>query len=216
MGNFTGRRYIGSFADPTWRCGTSSSRSSAFSLGTQHRSAAMSVAATRLFSGVRSFASSGQQAGKTNAKQASNKPTHYDILNIQPPSNPKEIKQAYLRRAKDCHPDIHGESRTAEFQRLTAAYTVLSDEGKKADYDAFGYRDYEDLTDGEKATYAFRQKTKEWRQMPRGQAAWMVFNLYIKVYIVLYIALFVLTLPLYFLWYALKLVTYPFRLLIGA
>jgi DnaJ-class molecular chaperone len=30
--------------------------------------------------------------------------THYERLGIRPPSDPKEIKLAYLKRAKACHP----------------------------------------------------------------------------------------------------------------
>jgi hypothetical protein len=63
--------------------------------------------------------------GQLRAYSTTGKPlTHYDVLRITPPSNPSEIKQAYFRRVKECHPDIHGDSKTAEFQRLTAAYTV--------------------------------------------------------------------------------------------
>lgn len=67
--------------------------------------------------------------------------THYERLGITPPSNAKEIKLAYFKKAKGCHPDIHGESKTKEFQELSAAYAVLSDEKKKAAYDASGYQD---------------------------------------------------------------------------
>jgi len=42
---------------------------------------------------------------------------------------------------KNCHPDLHGDSKTKEFQELTAAYQVLSDTRKKAAYDASGYQD---------------------------------------------------------------------------
>jgi curved DNA-binding protein CbpA len=30
--------------------------------------------------------------------------THYERLGLRPPSDPKEIKLAYLKRAKACHP----------------------------------------------------------------------------------------------------------------
>ncbi|CAD7932458.1 unnamed protein product [Amoebophrya sp. A25] len=67
--------------------------------------------------------------------------THYQRLGIDPPSNPQEIKKAYFDKARKCHPDIHGESKTKEFQELSAAYSVLSDPQKKAAYDASGYQD---------------------------------------------------------------------------
>jgi hypothetical protein len=61
--------------------------------------------------------------------------THYERLGIRPPSHTKEIKLAYLERAKACHPDIHGEGKTAEFHELTNAYQVLSDPQSKESYD---------------------------------------------------------------------------------
>ena len=51
--------------------------------------------------------------------------THYDRLGIRPPSDPKTIKSSYLKRAKECHPDIHGPSKTQEFQEVSQAFTVL-------------------------------------------------------------------------------------------
>ena len=51
--------------------------------------------------------------------------THYDRLGIRPPSDPTTIKSSYLKRAKECHPDIHGPSKTQEFQEVSQAFTVL-------------------------------------------------------------------------------------------
>jgi len=61
--------------------------------------------------------------------------THYARLGICPPSNAKEIKLAYLKQAKECHPDIHGAQKTSEFQGLSEAFSVLSNSKHKAAYD---------------------------------------------------------------------------------
>jgi len=67
--------------------------------------------------------------------------THYERLGITPPSNEKEIKLAYFKRAKECHPDLHGDDKKLEFQELSQSYQVLSDPSKKTDYDRFGNED---------------------------------------------------------------------------
>lgn len=98
--------------------------------------------------------------------------THYERLGISPPSEPKEIKMAYFKKAKECHPDIHGSSKTQEFQALSAAYSVLSNPTKKSAYDISGYQDrnydqpatggtqgpgYQDFPDINQAYETFRQ-----------------------------------------------------------
>lgn len=67
--------------------------------------------------------------------------THYERLGITPPSNEKDIKLAYFKRAKECHPDLHGDKKKREFQELSQSYQVLSDPSKKAEYDLFGNQD---------------------------------------------------------------------------
>lgn len=68
--------------------------------------------------------------------------THYDTLGIEPTSTTQEIRKAYLRRARALHPDrqlgkTETEARRAEqaMQQVNVAWNVLSDPGKKADYD---------------------------------------------------------------------------------
>jgi len=67
--------------------------------------------------------------------------THYERLGVSSTATAKEIKQAYFKLAKDCHPDLHGDKNTKEFQELSAAYSVLSDANKRSAYDASGYQD---------------------------------------------------------------------------
>lgn len=62
----------------------------------------------------------------------------YEVLEISNSATNEEIKSAYRRLARSCHPDvtIRGERKSAdEFMRVHAAYSVLSDPEKRADYD---------------------------------------------------------------------------------
>jgi tetratricopeptide (TPR) repeat protein len=63
---------------------------------------------------------------------------YYEILGIDGSSNFQQIKKAYYRRAKECHPDLFNNSsdKTEEFKRVVNAFDVLSDPEKKHRYDA--------------------------------------------------------------------------------
>lgn len=52
-----------------------------------------------------------------------------------------EIKAAYRKKAKECHPDLHQHDKTAEerFKELNEANEVLSDAEKRTRYDQFGF-----------------------------------------------------------------------------
>lgn len=52
----------------------------------------------------------------------------------------KDLKKAYLKRAKQFHPDLHPDDpkAKAKFQALTEAYDVLSDPEKRKKYDKYG------------------------------------------------------------------------------
>ncbi|KAK8819515.1 hypothetical protein WA556_002504 [Blastocystis sp. ATCC 50177/Nand II] len=59
--------------------------------------------------------------------------TYYSILGVSPTSSFEEIKKAYRKLALTCHPD---KGATPEsFQKLQEAWSVLSDETKRANYD---------------------------------------------------------------------------------
>ncbi|KAG9442609.1 hypothetical protein H6P81_018463 [Aristolochia fimbriata] len=60
----------------------------------------------------------------------------YDVLGITAGATRQEIKAAYRRLARVCHPDVRKDAASeAEFMRIHAAYATLSDPEKRADYD---------------------------------------------------------------------------------
>ncbi len=66
---------------------------------------------------------------------------YYEVLGVSKSSQPDEIKKAYRRLAKQYHPDINPDNKEAEakFKEVNEAYSVLSDEQKRNQYDRFGH-----------------------------------------------------------------------------
>ncbi|KAL6224488.1 hypothetical protein ACLB2K_003343 [Fragaria x ananassa] len=65
----------------------------------------------------------------------------YDILGIPASSTCHEIKTAYRRLARVCHPDVAAEDSSAdEFMKIHDAYSTLSDPEKRAEYDQKTFR----------------------------------------------------------------------------
>jgi curved DNA-binding protein len=58
---------------------------------------------------------------------------HYQILGVSKDASPDEIKKSYRKLASVNHPDKGGD--TATFQRIQAAYDVLSDPQQRQQYD---------------------------------------------------------------------------------
>ena len=65
---------------------------------------------------------------------------YYEILGVDKSIPQKDVKRAYLKRAKQFHPDLHPDDpkAKAKFQALTEAYDVIGDPDKRAKYDKYG------------------------------------------------------------------------------
>jgi len=63
----------------------------------------------------------------------------YETLSVSESASADEIKKAYRKLARKYHPDINkDESAVDKFKEINAAYEVLSDAEKKAQYDQYG------------------------------------------------------------------------------
>lgn len=65
---------------------------------------------------------------------------YYDLLKVSTGATPSEVKKAYYKEARQCHPDKNpgDEAATAKFQQLSRVYQVLSDPELRKKYDKEG------------------------------------------------------------------------------
>lgn len=61
---------------------------------------------------------------------------YYAVLGVDPTESLQGIQAAYRKLAKQCHPDRAGVEGKEKFQAIQEAYEVLSDPGKRKEYDA--------------------------------------------------------------------------------
>ena len=70
---------------------------------------------------------------------------YYEILGTIKSASPEEIKKAYRKVAIKYHPDKNRGDKAAEakFKEASEAYHVLSDKGRRTNYDQFGHAAFE-------------------------------------------------------------------------
>lgn len=66
---------------------------------------------------------------------------YYEVLSVERTIDAAGLKSAYRKLAMEHHPDRNGgsEESMARFKEISEAYTVLSDEQKRAAYDRYGH-----------------------------------------------------------------------------
>ena len=66
---------------------------------------------------------------------------YYEVLGVSKDATEAEIKSAYRKKAKECHPDLHPDDKDAaeRFREVNEANEVLSDPEKRKRYDQFGF-----------------------------------------------------------------------------
>lgn len=72
----------------------------------------------------------------------SEKRDYYEVLGVERDADERTIKRAFLRLARTLHPDVNSSPDAEQrFKEVNEAYSVLSDERKRANYDRFGTPD---------------------------------------------------------------------------
>ncbi len=66
---------------------------------------------------------------------------YYDVLGVRRDADKAEIKKAFRKVARECHPDVNPEDPAceAQFKEAAEAYEVLSDPDTRAAYDHYGF-----------------------------------------------------------------------------
>jgi len=70
---------------------------------------------------------------------------YYEVLGVIKSASAEEIKKAYRKLALKHHPDRNKDDKAAEekFKEASEAYHVLSDKGRRTNYDQFGHAAFE-------------------------------------------------------------------------
>ncbi len=67
---------------------------------------------------------------------------YYEVLGVDKDADARTIKRAFPKKASTVHPDVSDDPEAeAKFKELNEAYSVLSDEQKRANYDRYGTAD---------------------------------------------------------------------------
>jgi molecular chaperone DnaJ len=94
----------------------------------------------------------------------------YKILGVPKTSSADQIKKAYRDAAFKYHPDRNPGDKVAEenFKKINAAYSVLGDSTKRAEYDQFGS---DGFATNQRSAYG-NQTNNQYGQSPYGEDFW--------------------------------------------
>merc|ERR1711974_328080 len=71
-----------------------------------------------------------------HAEAVKSKVEYYQVLEIPPNATLTEVREAYYRKVKDCHPDINpSEEAKKQFASVQEAYKTLSNVDRRIGYD---------------------------------------------------------------------------------
>lgn len=87
----------------------------------------------------------------------------YEILGVSPHASQAEIKSAYRKLVKQCHPDVNKNHHEDLIKQLNEAYDILSDSARKVAYDSgmrpeFTFEHVEDPRETYRREYIARRK----------------------------------------------------------
>jgi molecular chaperone DnaJ len=76
---------------------------------------------------------------------------YYEILGVSKTATESEIKSAFRKKAKECHPDLHpgDKAKETQFKELNEAAEILSDADKRAKYDQYGHAAFDPSMGGQ-------------------------------------------------------------------
>ncbi|MCR5172789.1 MAG: DnaJ domain-containing protein [Treponema sp.] len=99
----------------------------------------------------------------------------YSILEVSKTATQDQIKASYKKLARKYHPDLHPGDKTAEekFKQINAAYDVLGDAARRAQYDSYGSNDaqsaYNSNWSGQSAQDPWSAWASAWQQHQQQQ-----------------------------------------------
>ena len=124
--------------------------------------------------------------------------TCYDVLGIMPEANFDDIRRAYIRLAKQYHPDLAENADDRRMAEINAAYEILSNQSKKGEYDIrFRPVEVHDFTKVQAKDTVERKKPKQFQQgnrySKRAQKSLKIFLLASSFYLLIFILIKILS-----------------------